>query len=537
MPLIDYNKRESIFTHFPGKAWLLPVIGGLAYACAFPPISCWPLIFLAWIPLWLIIEEESALSGPLFNWRRTFSQGWLMGLVGFGLHLHWLLAISNEDVNIPGLMIPALLMLGLYLGIFYGLGTLFSRFLRRKCGLPIFVTAPAIFVLLEFLRSIGLLGFPWGAPAYALTPIPELIQVTALGGMWGLCFIILTINALLAAFISGKRICLPISIAIVILLWTTGSRQLPDPRAVDPETESMAVLVAQPDIRREIKWKPERRDEVVDLVFDHAHETLARLGQDDQFDLFVWPETVFPLRLLSDPQTFGRVRALAAEMAKPILIGTQEGYWSGPLSNRQWISHNSAFIFSPNGSYSEPYRKKRLVPFSERMPLQKIAPWLTKIDFGQSDFFPGEDNRLLEAAGAKIGCLICFESAFSEPARDFVRSGADLLVLITNDFWFGSSAGPQQHADICILRAVENRISLVRCANTGVSFLVDPYGRISHRLDLFQQGAILGSVSLGGGSFASRHPDWLINVLVGSLVALSLAGFFYTRQANLRQNK
>ncbi len=536
MPLIDSSKRELFSSSFPGRAWLLPVIGGIAYACAFPPVRCWPLIFLAWVPLWLILSEESAPGYKFISWRRTFTLGWVMGAVGFAIHLHWLLAVSNEDVNIPGLMIPALALLSLYLGIFYGLATLISRYLHHKCGLPLYVATPILLLLFDYLRSLGPLGFPWGLPAYALAPIPELIQVTAFAGVWGLCFIILAVNALIA---SGKRWGLFLALVSLILLWTTGSRQLSDSATVTSDThtgaDSLSVLVLQPDIRRDIKWIPEKRDEVVDLVFAHAEKTLSAIDDTENFDLFIWPETVFPLRLFSVPPVLDRVHALTKSIDQPILIGTQEGYWAGPLNDRQWIAHNSAFIINPDGSHSQPYRKTRLVPFSERMPLQKILPWLTRIDFGQSNFYPGEGGHLLAVDQTNIGCLICFESAFTEPARDFVRAGADLLILITNDFWFGSSAGPIQHADLCIFRAVENRISLVRCANTGVSFLVDPFGRVTHQLGFFQQGAIIGSVQSGGGSFASRFPDWLIKVLAGCLAAVSLIGWHRTCLANRRQ--
>lgn len=537
MPLILSGKTKIQLTPLSPFGLILPVIGGIAYACAFAPLRLWPLCFLAWIPLWLVLAKESDGPHCYIGWRRPFFQGWLMGATAFILILHWLLAISNEEVNIPGIMVPALLLLGLYIGIFFGLAALCTRWLTRATGWPLPLIAPLVALLFEYLRSLGPLGFPWGAPGYALVPAHALIQGAAWYGFWGLCLFTLLINGLLLHFLRGRHWS---GIAAALLLIVTGAtgqlEQSRHPAGVIPAgVDSLQVMVAQPDIRREIKWKREKRDEVVDLVFAHADSSLAARAAaageriaPTGLELFIWPETVLPLRLLSDRSVYARVRALAQRIDAPILIGTQEGYWVGEGPDPEWHAHNSALLIHPDGSRSPLYRKMRLVPFSERMPLQELLPWLTRIDFGQSNFFPGEQIELLDTGAAKVGCLICFESAFPDLAGRYVRAGADLLVLITNDFWFGNSAGPKQHAEMSILRAVENRISLVRCANTGVSFFVDPWGRTSHELGLFTKGDIYAAVALGGGSFASRYPDWIVYFVAAALLLLIIRAIYRT---------
>ena len=144
------------------RTLLAPAIGGLALALSFPPWGLWPLVFLAWVPLWLALSREAAGSDTKLSWRRPFLQGWVMGFVAFPIILCWLLALSSEEVTIPGLMIPSLFLLGLYLGLFFGLGALISRLLSRWSGLPLLAVAPAVTALLEFLRSLGPLGFPDG---------------------------------------------------------------------------------------------------------------------------------------------------------------------------------------------------------------------------------------------------------------------------------------------------------------------------------------------------------------------------------------
>ncbi len=531
--------RRRAHARAPGSAWrglLSPALGGLALALAFPSLRAWPLVFLAWVPLWVELDRAWRAPGPRPGLRRTFLQGWVMGMGAFPAMMLWLLALSNEEVTIPGLMFPSLLLIGLYLSLFFGAAALISGLLARWSGLPLPLVAPAVTALIEYARSLGPLGFPWGAPAYALARVPELIQISSWVGFWGLGFVILWVNGCLAAAARGRRWGFPLALATVAALAAHGgltlARHPGAPGGGAPAGDALRVLVAQPDIRREIKWKPDKQDLVVRLIMEHAWAAAARGQERGGFDLFVWPETVFPMRVLDDPAVFKLVQELADSTRRPILMGTQEGYWQGPREALDWVSHNSVVIVHPGGELSPVHRKLRLVPFSERMPLQQVVPWLTEIDFGQSDFHPGAAPVLLEAGRARIGCLICFESAFPDLARAFVRRGANVLVLITNDFWFGRSAGPAQHADMSILRAVENRTWLVRCANTGISMLVDPYGRVSHQTGLFVAADFVETVALGAGSFASRHPDWFVLWLALITAAGTLGGALAHRRGS-----
>ncbi len=514
---------------------LYPVAGGLLLAAAFPPLRLWPLVFVAWVPLWALLTRRDA-SGRPPGLRRVFAWGWLMGLTAFPVMMIWLLALSNEEVTIPGLMIPSLLLIGAYLGLFFGLAALFSSLLSRAGAVPLVLVAPLVTTLCELLRAQGPLGFPWGTAPYALARVPALLQSGAVAGFWGLLTLILLVNAALAAGLAGKRWPPAAALLLVAVLSIHGLATL---RAHPPEVggegagprESLRVLVAQPDIRREIKWRPEKREQVIAMVLDHAERAVRRARGRGGFDLFVWPETVLPVRLLDEPAVLAAVQSLADSIDRPLLVGTQEGYWEGPHGDRHWVAHNSVLLIHPGGGRSPIHRKLRLVPFSERMPLQSVAPWLTDIDFGQSNFYPGEEPVLLETGAARLGCLICFESAFPDLARDFVRRGANLLVVITNDFWFGDTAGPVQHADMSILRAVENRVGVVRCANTGISFVVDAYGRVRHETATFTPAAFTAHVALGAGSTASRHPHAAVITVLASLGVFVLGGRIRRRRA------
>jgi apolipoprotein N-acyltransferase len=508
------------------SAWLLSAAGGLALAAAFPPLRLWPLVFMAWVPLWIGVARDTAAGRRPPSWRRIFLRGWLMGFVAYLAMLHWLLGLSNEEVTIPGLMVPSLLLIAFYLGLFQGTAVTAAWGLARWSGLPFLALAPVVTALLEWLRSQGPLGFPWGAPAYALARVPSLIQSASVLGFWGLCFVVLAVSALVTAGVR-RRLALAGAAALVVLgLWVQGASVLarhPE-GGVGPGRRPFRALVAQPDIRREIKWKPERRGEVIDLVFAHGVEALRAGRAAGGVDLFVWPETVFPVSIFSERGLGARLAGFVDSLGAPLLLGTQEGSWQPGEGRPRWVAHNSACLLTRGGGCSAPYRKIRLVPFSERMPLQRIAPGLSDMDFGQSDFYPGAGPVLFEAGGEKLGTLICFESVFPSLARSQVAAGATVLVNITNDFWFGRTAGPAQHAEMAVLRAVENRVPLVRCANTGLSFSVDPYGRIAHETQVFTRASFVATVPAGSGSFAARHGDWAMAALVVGVALAALAG-------------
>jgi apolipoprotein N-acyltransferase len=506
---------------------LLPLLGGVLLALAFPPLRLWPLVFVAWVPLWLSFDpcRDPAGQGPGI-WG-AFGRGWLMGFVAFLIMLHWILWLSNEEVTIPGLMIPGLFLMAAYLGLFFGAAAGLSAALCRWSGLAIAMLAPLATAFFEWLRAQGVLGFPWGAPGYALARVPALLQSSAFAGFWGLVLLVLIVNGLLTHFLRGRILGLVGAIALVALLWIQGGLVLRHhpAGAISGDRRALRVLVAQPDVRREIKWKPEKLGEVFRIAFEHADSAAARSAAAGGFDLFVWPETALPTLIYHDPETITRTVALVDRMRTPLLMGTEELY--DEWGERPWEqgAYNSAVLVSPGGRISDPYRKIKLVPFSERMPLQKIAPWITGLDFGQSNFFPGTGPVLFQVGAERVGCLICCESAFPEIARASVRQGATVLANITNDFWFGATAGPVQHAEMAILRAVENRVPVVRCANTGVSFAVDPWGRVSHETAIFTQADFVATVAAGGGCFASRHPDWILWVLAGSGLLAIGCGF------------
>lgn len=199
--------------------------------------------------------------------------------------------------------------------------------------------------------------------------------------------------------------------------------------------------------------------------------------------MIVWPETAAPSYVNLEPGDRQRIAALARDLATPILVGFPEAR-EPVLPSGEYAIYNAAGLFRPGEGLGTTYRKRHLVPFGEAIPWSTRLRFLRAINLGQGNFWPGREPTVFDPDGtgrARFGALICFESIFPALARSVVRAGADYLVVLTNDEWFGRTAAPEQHAWMAVLRAVETGRGVVRCANTGLTWIVDPYGRVIAR--------------------------------------------------------
>ncbi|MBD3336837.1 MAG: apolipoprotein N-acyltransferase [Candidatus Eisenbacteria bacterium] len=509
--------------------WLPSVLAaGLLWA-AFPPVRFPTGIFLAWLPLLILIEESLIPAPPSQRQRGLWRRIWAAGFLFYAGLLYWILHLSNEQVTIPGLMIPSLVLMAGYSACFFVLLAALLRWTALRTGWSLGLLLPIFWPLVEWLRSIGPLGFPWGSPGYALARFATALQITAWTGFWGLHLWIGLVTGLLffslqrarkRGMLRGAALRYLVAALLVVLAplgFGVGRLvRAPSPADALAGDGSVATAIIQPNVIREVKWRPGGARASLERLRRNSREAL-----DEGAELLVWPETALPMRLLDQPLYLKRVAGLLEEGGAPLLTGTLHADYDS--AGNVVRSHNSAILLRPGGELDGLYHKRKLVPFSERMPLQKILPFLTMIDFGQSDFFPGRTWPLFEAGSLRMAPLICFESVFPDVSRRFVDEGASVLVNITNDFWFGDTPGPIQHADMAIHRAVETGLPLVRCANTGVSFFVDPYGRIVRRLGTFREGYLLAEVAPGRPSFAMRHGPWLLYLLGGIAGGLVLA--------------
>lgn len=466
------------------RSWFLPSASGLLLALAFPQPGWGLLSFVALIPLLLSLEEAR-------NWKEAFILGYTFGWAFFGVLLFW---VANVVWLGYFLLVP---FLSLYPGAF---GAFFWGV--RRTGLAPWASAAVVWTALELIRALGFMGFSWGSVGYALGFHPSLIQLASITGVRGLSFWVVAVNGLLAEWAMGRGTSkLGAALLLVFLPWLYGLWVL---NHADGGQERVKLALVQGNIDQDVKWDPK----FLNLSFSKYEGMTCSLKE--RVDLVIWPETAAPTFLLKRARYRRWVEDVVEGLGVPLLTGTNDYDWR-PGGEPEVF--NSAVLFLPGRGPVLKYDKVHLVPFGERMPLVEIFPFLKEIKLGggPGNFAPGRERVLFKVGKAKFPALICFEAAFARDVRRFVREGANLLVNITNDAWFGPYSAPYQHAQMAVLRTVENRISLARCANTGVSMLVDPYGRVLEVTGIFEDAVLVGELPLkeGGKTLYTKYGEWL----------------------------
>ncbi|MFA5115367.1 MAG: apolipoprotein N-acyltransferase [Candidatus Paceibacterota bacterium] len=479
------------------KDIFLSILSGLLLILSFPNFNLWMFAWFAFVPLLLALEGCSK--------RRVFLLSYLTGAVFWLGTIYWLV-----HVTLAG-MILLVLYLALYFGIF---GLIASQSRKLNTAYCVFFL-PAVWVLLEYLRSHLLTGFGWallGHSQYLNLPV---IQVADITGAYGISFILLMANAGIKEVIvllrqSGKR--RESAAAILLCLAMLGAfffygyyrLNIIKQRSV---YASLRVSVIQGNIAQHLKWRPIAQNYIIRKYLD-----LSSQAGGGNPDVMIWPEASLPAVVEEEPAYFEAARALAEDMRIPLLVGA--------VTLRDGIYYNSAFLITSYQQEFSRYDKLHLVPFGEYVPLKSFFSFLeTVVPIG--DFRPGREYTVFTLPGVRgqgpvrFSVLICFEDLFPQLSRRFIGKGADFLVNITNDGWFGESAAPYQHLSASVLRAVENRVPLVRAANTGVSGFISAEGRIISLVadnrgeNIFIEGYLNDTIDIlrGGPTFYTRFGD------------------------------
>lgn len=485
-------KRLKAVVPVKSRAPLAAILTGLLLALTFVP---YPWSFLAPLPLaGLFWQLETAPT------RRTaFSRAFWAGVGFFALHLLWL-PVSFAELFGPVILLP-LLLLPFVLGAFWGVTACLSRLASRYTLLAL----PFAWVVMEYLRSLGTFSFTWGTLGYALLPTP-VAQVADLGGVYLLSLLVALSAAALAAAFRGQRWPLAGMSAILLAAALYGVTRPAPPQA------DRTVLLVQGAVSPLEKAAGRNMDEL-ELYTDLSRQGVARSAEP--VDLVVWPEGASPL-----PAEDARVRASLAALGRPAIVGAPRyalGY------------QNTAYGFDDGvtGAYS----KVKLVPFGESFPLRQPLAFLYDPLFdaiglsGLVGAVPGESYTPLLVADVSAGTYICYESVFPQVARAMVRRGANLLVNISNDAWFGRTQGAEQHFQMGRLRAIETRRYVARAGNDGISAVIDPLGRVLERFPRGERAAFEARVGLSDALTPYvRYGDWVVPlslVLSGSPVLVA----------------
>ena len=460
----------------------LCVAAAIALALAFPKANIEWLAPLGAAALFWIWRRAS--------WRRAFLLGWFAGAIFFGITCSWFAYSVGAFVGPFApliVLVPALLE-----GFFFGLAGAAAAVAVARAPVALAPLAcAASFVAFEWLRSIGFFGMPFMQLGYTQAGTP-LRVFAAYVGTYGVTFVVVAIGAYLADAIARRtlRSIVPAYAAIAVALiaaWVFWpARHAPPP--------TMRVAAIQGNIEQAIKWVPGSVKLGVDRYLAQTRAVAAFHPQ-----LVVWPETVIPEVLNHDPATLARLRALARRMHATLVVGAQELRGGG--------LYNALYILGPSGGLRGIYEKRQLVPFAEAFPAQQALSWLPYVSELGGVFSSGTVDAVYTAGALRFAPLICWESTFADLAHAQVRDGAQLLVVSTDDAWFGNTAGPYMHAQISQLRAIENGMWVVRAAATGVTGIISPTGDYVQSAPFERRANVTGMVGAPAGSlFAVLGP-------------------------------
>lgn len=457
----------------------------LLFLLAFPPLPPLAASLVCLVPLGLAARAMADAGCPIRDGVRL---GWWFGVFGYGATLYWIaIALSiYTKLAILGYFGALFVMTALTAG---AVGTLVAA--RRATHWPMAILVPVTWVAWEKLTEVlPQLGFPWLPLGLALAKAPLLAQSVDISGVHGGSFWIAAVNGLLIDAVAARRAGTTrdaawgrrTAIAVAIVLAVTGYGSWRERQVALRDLAPIAIV--QPNVPQEDKWQAENRDRIVGMLSSGTRAAVsARAAR-----LVVWPEVALPGYLAEHPEWRDTLATLGRDGHTPILFGVIDVQWYPPArfgADPDYDYFNAALLTDSLGMVGEypPTRKQYLVPVVERVP------FLNPRWFGALKYFGGYGRgtgaTVYREPWGAFGVLICYESIFPSQARALRRNGADVLLNITNDAWFGRSTAPWQHEAHMRLRAIETRAAVVRSANTGISSYIDPLGREHGATDLF----------------------------------------------------
>jgi apolipoprotein N-acyltransferase len=489
--------------------------GGALLALAFPPMR-WDLAaWVALVPLFWAIDRDGRPA-----WCALY--GLAFGAVFSLLDVSWIyrtLVVHGHFAPVAAVLV--FLGMVLALALFPGALGLALGLLRSR-GFPLGPLAPFFWTATEYARAVFFTGFPWDLLGYSQIGRSWLIQVADLTGVYGISFVVALVNVAFWEILrslsgrNGIQWRLPVvSVLTLAAVLAYGSVRIGDYPASADSSGGLPVGMLQGNIAQEVKWEPEARNQTL-----LTYEQLGREACHHGARLLVWPETSIPVLFGSNDPDWQKFVAIGGRLGVPMLVGAP----SERVIDGHERYYNSAFLVERNRPIYR-YDKIHLVPFGEYMPLTWLLPLGPGIAARQDDYSAGKLMTVMRLNGLPpFSVLICYEAIFPELARMAVNDGAKLLINLTNDAWFGHSAAPYQHVELARMRSVENRVWMLRIANTGVSAAFDPAGRVVAHIALDKEGYAIVPVpsSFVAGSFYSRFGDLFAWACLGMTVLMVL---------------
>jgi len=503
---------------------LLAAASGLLLTASFPKFGLDWLAWFALVPLLISIRSLSI--------KKSFWLGFATGLAHYLTLLYWLVYTmkSYGDLPLP-VAVSVLILMAAYLAFYIAVFTAaVSAWSSGPTGC--LLSLPLVWVSIEYLRSFLLTGFPWEFIGHSQFNRLHIVQISDIFGVYGVSFLVALANAAIFLgflFFTKKHwrgipvagipaaLSALVFVAVFLGCWCYGGWRI---RYVDRTVSASPLVragVVQASIDQARKWDPTFQESTT-----AKYIKLSFAAMKDRPELLVWPETATPFYYLSDKRLSGLVRQGIQSAGTDFLIGSPSFVRRGDRIDY----YNSAFVILSDGMVSAQYDKAHLVPFGEYVPLRKWLPFLGKMVANVGDFKTGEKGNTVSWRNYRLGVQICFEIIFPDLSRAMVQNQAVLLVNITNDAWFGRTAAPYQHFSMAVFRAIENRRSLVRSANTGISGFIDPAGRIIASTGIFEEAVMTRSIPvMTNTTFYTRYGDAFAKVCLLTVLAAAIWKF------------
>ena len=475
------------------KRALIALVAGAFSALAMAPFNAWPILFVT-LPV-VVWQIDGAAAGRWRGVPAAALTGWWFGLGYFVPGLYWIgYAFLVDAPTFAWLMPFAILGLPAYLALFMALGFAFARLLWTRDASRVVALAASL-TISEWLRGHALTGFPWNTLGYALTEPLALAQTASLIGLWGLTFLAVAIFASPAVLIDGtsrgRKPWIAPALALIVLLAMTVFGAVRLGRQPTAMLANIRLRIMQPNLQQDARFNYAAKADVMKkyLTLSDRASGPQSTGVRD-VNILVWPESAFPFFLTREADAMAQIADLLPKGT--VLVTGSVRAPDLPPGTRITRAYNSIYVIDHDGGVLSVYDKLHLVPFGEFLPFQD---WMEKIGFEQltkvqGGFIPGTRRRSMEIPNApRMLPLICYEAIF--PGDVVERSDRPgWIVNLTNDGWFGISTGPYQHLQQARLRAIEQGLPLVRAANTGISAVIDPLGRVVARLGLGLEGVL-----------------------------------------------
>jgi len=501
-------------------------LGAVALAASYPPFHLPALSFVALVPAVLLVRQSVREEDP----RGAFRIGFWYGFAAQALVLYWMIIALWHFTPLSALGYLATVTLeGLWSGVLFWLVV---RVRLRLPSVPLAFVFPVVWTAVEWaIGHQGDIRFPWLGLGTSLADAPLLVQWADIAGARGVTWWLAWCNVALVEGLlppAGTRPALVRRVAPVVLTIVAAAGYGLWRERTLPTRELGVIGLVQPNIGFREKWDPAHEDSIMTALLATSRGLEARTP----LQLLVWPEAAVPGFFIDHPQWDAAIARLAREEHVPILTGGLDAEFDGL---RLVDYFNAAFFYDSTGNRAPyaVYRKHDLVPIVERVPF--VPPrWIHLRWFG--GFGRGVAFPVYAAAGGRFGVVICYESAFEELARAYRRAGADFLVNITNDAWFGHTSAPAQHASHLVLRAIETRSGIARAGNSGISEFVDPLGHAYAATELNTQAVVADRLRTSDvTTLYVRLGDW---VGLGSVLAtVGLAGFLVRRRPSAQHEE